>query len=323
MKKVFYVSGLVAMIVMIASFSAYADSYVRVKCDDEDVGAEVYLNGKLVGNCPVDAPVKDGTLHLRARKIVNGDYEKLFEKELRIVDGVIQRIDVIMSAPQLTVEGKRKNAEARRREEAAEARNQLRDAEAGDIEAMKKMIKYYDEGLGVEKSPSKANAWREKSKVAVAQSWYRAAKGGNIDAMRKLADFYDAGYGVEKSPSKASEWREIADASEHQLHATKRARQKEIALSEIHYTEEIDKLYKMGKKDPFLFTSSWVGLPFAVVTDLINAPSKTSEANKIKNEAALRPSTWGKPDSMIARASQKLKTSSPTTEKSLFIVATK
>ncbi|HEY5513174.1 MAG TPA: hypothetical protein VIK40_05980, partial [Geomonas sp.] len=61
------------LLVLIASFPAYADSLVRVQCEEEDTGTEVYLNGKFVGECPVDAPVNEGTVLLRARKAVNGD----------------------------------------------------------------------------------------------------------------------------------------------------------------------------------------------------------------------------------------------------------
>lgn len=37
-------------------FSANADSILRVKCDDQDVGSEIYLQSKFVGRCPVDVP---------------------------------------------------------------------------------------------------------------------------------------------------------------------------------------------------------------------------------------------------------------------------
>src|SRR5689334_7342514 len=111
MKKVILVSGL---LVLIASFPAYGDGIVRVQCEEENIGAEIYINGKFVGECPVDAPVIEGTVQLRARKIVNNDYERLFTKQLRVVDGVAQRVEIILSAPQMT-------SEAKHRKEVAEA----------------------------------------------------------------------------------------------------------------------------------------------------------------------------------------------------------
>ena len=103
MKKLFVFS---ALLVIATSYSAYSDSLVRVQCDDEDAGTEVYFNDKFVGECPVDAPASEGTVQLRSRKIINADYEKVFEKKLRVVDGVPQRVEIVLSKAQLTPDGK-------------------------------------------------------------------------------------------------------------------------------------------------------------------------------------------------------------------------
>jgi hypothetical protein len=318
MIKIIYFSGLVAMIV---SASAYADSFLRVKCDDKDIGAEVFINGKLVGNCPVDTLVQPGTVRLSARKIVNGDYEQLFAKELRVADGAPQRVELIMSAPQLT-------AKAKLQKESAEATTQLRAAETGDIAAMKKMADYYDAGTGVDKNPSKAKIWREKAETAAAQAQLRAANTGDIQAMEGMAARYESGRGVNKDNSQAQLWRDKASAAKREKVAQQQALAKQNKISSLSYTENNDKWIRANPPGPRGETlgpcTTWFsGLPFATISDLISAPTKTTEVKNIQNEAALRPSTWGKPDSMIARTSLQFKTSSYATENPLLVVTAK
>jgi Asp-tRNA(Asn)/Glu-tRNA(Gln) amidotransferase B subunit len=329
MKKVFYASGLLAMI---ASFLANADSFLRIKCDDQDVGAEVYINGKFVGGCPVDAPTPAGTVQIRARKIVNDDYEQLFEKQLSVVDGVAQRVEIIMSAPQLT-------AEAILRKKAAEANAQLRAAEAGDIAAMRKIAEYYDSGMGVEKNPATAKNWRGKAEVATAQEQLRAANAGNIEAMLNMATRYDTGQGVNKDPAQAQAWHAKSDAAKREKTAQEETVKRERMAQEkaLEKQKKIDSIsffgatkyfytdapegFKNPDADPStvaIFATTWI-VP-TLATDLIAAPTRSTELHQIKNEAALRPSTWGKPDSMIAKASLQHNASS-TTDK--LVVAAK
>jgi len=323
MKKIFLVSGL---LVMIASFPVYADSLVRVQCEEEDTGTEVYLNGKFVGECPVDAPVNEGTVQLRARKIVNGDYEKLFEKKLRVVEGVSQRVELVMSAPQLT-------AEAKLRKEAAEVGAQLRAAEAGDLDAMKKMARRYDAGIGVKKDPSKAVIWRNKAEAATAREEMRAANTGNIAAMLNLAARHDTGNGVEQSPSLAQAWREKAAAAKREKTATAKAqvkaRERQSKINKINFHE-----YFQGVVDgnsigidknnvTSVIVTGFPAMTLGAATDLISAPIKSTELNRLTNEADLRPSTWGKPDSMIAQASLQIERNSPMTGNPPLVMATK
>lgn len=44
------------------------NSVLRIACDGDDVGAEVSINGKFRGECPVDIQVAPGTIKLRAQK---------------------------------------------------------------------------------------------------------------------------------------------------------------------------------------------------------------------------------------------------------------
>jgi len=325
MKKVILIGSL---LVLVTSFTAYADSIVRVQCEEEDSGAEIYINGNFVGECPVDAPVKAGKVQLRARKIVRDDYEKVFEKQLRVVDGVAQRVEIILSAPQLT-------AAAGSRIKTAETTALLAAAEGGDIEAMKKLAQRYDAGIGTRKDPAKAELWRNKAESATAQVQLRAAEAGDIKAMLDMAARYDTGVGVNKDHSQAAVWRKKADMAK--LEKTAREDLAKSKEKEIYKQRRVDaaapfknvrdgfQLLSAPKKGE-AFTnviSSPLYLPVSTLSDIIELPTKLTDTAKIQSEAAVRPSTWGKPDSMIARASLQQKATAAGAGNSLIIAAVK
>lgn len=189
MKTASLVGGLM---VMVASLPVMADSYIRVKCDDADVGAEVYLNGRRVGNCPLDVLAPAGAVELRARKIVNKDYEQFFTKTVQVYEGSAQKVELVMSAPQLTQE--------------AEFRTQRRAAEAGDAAACLKVAGYYEAGTGVARSMDVARIWRDAAEKITAQQQIKAANAGDVDAMLIVAKRYASGSGVSKDLAQAQAW---------------------------------------------------------------------------------------------------------------------
>lgn len=300
MKKTVYA---VCTTLVIASSLALADSAIRVKCSDADAGATITLNGKAVGNCPVDAFVPAGSVLLKARK-VDGDYERVFEKSLEVSEGAPQRVDVILSAPRLTAEGLH-------RQQVATADAQRAAATAGDVNAMKKMVEFYEQGIGVEKDPAKANEWRQKIAAAAAQQEVadaaadtKKAQGGDIDAMDRMAKRYDTGTGVSQDTAQADAWREKAKLARQQQLVQQKAAAKQAKLEAVNYTEYTDKMANSVKCGDNIICILTTGIPFSlsgVVTDLVSSPFKTSKTIQLKNEAALRPSTWGNPDSLIAR----------------------
>lgn len=68
------------------------DSMLRVICEGEDVGAEVYVNGKIKGECPVDMRVAPGKLNLR---VVKGENE--FVQKMYIGDGVVKKVEAVLT----------------------------------------------------------------------------------------------------------------------------------------------------------------------------------------------------------------------------------
>jgi len=110
-------SALMLAATLAAHPSAHAQSsMLRVVCGGEDVGAEVSVNGKIKGTCPVDMLVEPGTLKLRVEKKVGDLGERVFESEIRMGEGVAKKVEAVLTM--------RLNAEGQKREEdrlAAEA----------------------------------------------------------------------------------------------------------------------------------------------------------------------------------------------------------
>jgi len=128
---------------LLTSSSAYAQSMLRVACAAGDIGAEVSVNGKFKGECPIDIQVVPGSIKLRVEKKGDALREYLFEQEFRIGDGVVKKVDVILAA-RFTAVGL-KQEEERAAAEAARAEADLwRQAESGQsVQALTAYIQKY------------------------------------------------------------------------------------------------------------------------------------------------------------------------------------
>ncbi|UGQ45159.1 PEGA domain-containing protein [Massilia endophytica] len=207
-----------------------ADSLLRVACDEDGAGAEVSINGKFKGECPIDIALAEGLYKLRVLKPVDALHERDFMQEVRMGSGVVKKVEVALSAPHLTEEGRRQEEvrraaaakaeeerraaaaraeaerqrvadEAARREQAAFAAVLAR-AEAGDTPAMVEVARRYGEGAGVAADEVSEASWLEK-----------AASKGDPGAMFTIGTRYENGIGVQKDYAKAYRWyRPCADA---------------------------------------------------------------------------------------------------------------
>lgn len=83
---------------------AQASSALRVVCDGENAGAEISVNGAFKGQCPIDIQVNAGQIRLTAIKKSDPRRVGTFEQNIRIGDGVAQRIEVQLNM-QLTPQG--------------------------------------------------------------------------------------------------------------------------------------------------------------------------------------------------------------------------
>jgi len=83
-----------------------AGSALRVACDGDDVGT-VSINGAFKGECPLDLQVSAGKVQLTVLKTVDTSHVWTFEQDIRMGDGVINKVAVIQQV-QLTAKGKDK-----------------------------------------------------------------------------------------------------------------------------------------------------------------------------------------------------------------------
>ena len=100
------------------------DAYLRLRCDGDSEGADVHINGKLKGQCPIDIAVPEGQINLQVRKDIGKGQYRLYQKTLFLSAGAMKRETVVLS-PEilLTPEGRKielaRQAEAKAAEEAA------------------------------------------------------------------------------------------------------------------------------------------------------------------------------------------------------------
>lgn len=190
--------------VLLAMANAYAaDSLLRVTCDGDAMGAEVQVNGKFKGECPLDIAVQEGEQKLRVVKTLDASRERIFEQTVRLGDGVVKKVEVALSAPQLSAAGQQSAREARRQDEVAMQKS-LQLAEAGNAVAMFTVGYNYAIGKGVAQNDVQAVHWYRK-----------AAEGGQSGAMLNLATRYANGKGIEQSDEQAVIWyRKAAEAGQ-------------------------------------------------------------------------------------------------------------
>ena len=198
-----------ALLAALSLASANAASMLRVTCEGEAAGAEVSINGSFKGTCPIDIQVPAGVIVIRAAKKTTGNLERAYEREERLGDGIVKKLEVRLG-------GERLNAQTRSRIAAREASladqreaQQLKElpglikaAESGDAAAMLKVGNVYDWGLAGAVDFKRALHWYE-----------RAAQVGLPAAMSALAVYYGMGREVKEDKDHAHAL--FAIAAEH------------------------------------------------------------------------------------------------------------
>ena len=188
-----------ALLAALSLASANAASMLRVTCEGEAAGAEVSINGSFKGTCPIDIQVPAGVIVIRAAKKTTGNLERAYEREERLGDGIVKKLEVRLG-------GERLNAQTRSRITAREASladqreaQQLKElpglikaAESGDAAAMLKVGNVYDWGLAGAVDFKRALHWYE-----------RAAQSGLPAGVSALADYYGMGREVKEDKDHA------------------------------------------------------------------------------------------------------------------------
>ncbi len=184
----------------ITSTVVNAESAIRVACDEYNEGALIYINGKSKGACPIDLFVNAGEIQLKAVKSVDDTHEQLFEITFDLPEDGGKRINVSLSMPQLTTAAKE-----------LLATTALVKAKNGDIQAMKTISNFYNQGHGIEKNESEALFWRTKANKTEqyneSMAIFALAKAGDIPAMAEMARLYTEGVGIKQNHQQAKIWK--------------------------------------------------------------------------------------------------------------------
>ena len=150
MKPISFVAGAVLMLQFPLHVSAAAAAapaaMVRITCEDADKGAEVMVDGKFKGECPVDIMLPEGTHKFRVVRKFDDTQDRVFEQEVRLGGGTSKKIDVVLSGPQMNAAARRAadaaNSERYKKAEAALTKL-IQQANSGEMEAKKELASNY------------------------------------------------------------------------------------------------------------------------------------------------------------------------------------
>lgn len=202
-------------ILFIVSTTANAEVGLRLYCEGPDEGAKIYANGIHKGECPVTFFMPAGNIKLRVVKIVDSEYERVYENDFNLVDGAVKKIEVTLSGPQLSASAIKERKRKKEQQEKETANTALSKAKKGDIEAMKAIALYYEKGTGVIQNSKEASYWDRQATLAedraLVASTLKNAEAGEFSAMQDMARFYDEGKVVKKDKNKAKLWQNKAD----------------------------------------------------------------------------------------------------------------
>jgi len=198
------------------SNTANSESALRVACEDSDEGSKIYINGKYKGDCSSALFLPAGNIKLRVVMPVDSEYEKVYENEFYLGDNTAKKVEVSLSAPQLSIAAIKERKRKKNLLEKETASAALVAAKKGDYKAMKSVSQFYEQGTGLAQNSQKAEFWRKKSIVTeqrtAALETLKQAKAGNATAMRSMSQFYAEGKGVKQNTKKAKAWEDKADA---------------------------------------------------------------------------------------------------------------
>src|SRR5690554_4860397 len=207
MRKLYF-----ALIIMfcLSSTASYALGVIRIKCVDADNGAKIYLNNVYKGECPADIIVDAGNYALFLTRSV-GDYEHYLEQKITVVDNVPQRLNLALSESRLTAKAKKRLEDAEKQQKEADFLAQKNAANQGNLQAMRTLADYYEQGHGVKRSEKEAKLWRDKANKLNLESLIAQGKAGNVNAMQQLITMYETGNGSPVNKEEAAYWQQKLD----------------------------------------------------------------------------------------------------------------
>jgi TPR repeat protein len=232
MKSIYLLPAL-SLILLAPSSGNAGDSMLRISCEDDGVGAEVLVNDKFRGECPIDIAVPEGTLKLLVRKKVDAQHERVFEQEIRMGEGSVKKVEASLGAAKLNADEAARLQEYKQRLYKMPLDALQKEAETGNAEAMSTLSDVYRDGReDLPENKELAFTWLKKAaeagntdamlmvalylstgRAAIPQDdveaniWYaKAAKAGNVSAMYHLAESYDDGTGLPENKAESFRW---------------------------------------------------------------------------------------------------------------------
>lgn len=170
---------------------------LRVTCEGDNVGAEVLVNGKFRGECPVDLQVPEGSLKLLVRKKADGGRERVFEQDIRMGEGSVKKVEARLEMAKLNAGEEARLKQMEERLEKMSFGDLQKEAATGNTDAMLKLADYYR--FGENGAPKN---------IELSVTWYRkAAEAGNVEAMQKFSKFLYVGIGISADPNQSIIWR--------------------------------------------------------------------------------------------------------------------
>ena len=127
--------------------------------------------------------------------------------------------------------------------------------------------------------------------------------------MKAVSHRYQTGKGLEQSTDQAQYWLQKVDETENLKLAEAKRREVQKEIDDISYIdntglggwvlETVD-----GQNVTEVFLTGLPGLTVMTAFDVISTPINLTRQAYLSQQLAARPSTWAKPDSMMAKAYQ-------------------
>jgi hypothetical protein len=106
------------------------EAMLRVRCEADSEGADIYINGQIKGQCPTDLSLPAGQIKLKVQKNLDKGRYRTFERDFLLSSGALKRFDVELGAIQLNAEGQRLERERLEAERVAAQKKAEREAAA-------------------------------------------------------------------------------------------------------------------------------------------------------------------------------------------------
>lgn len=181
--KPIHFSPLLFLLFLFSAGANASGSMLRVICEGDDVGAEVTINGKFKGECPVDIEVAPGMLKLSVKKN-DATYDRVFEQDIRMGDGIAKKVEAVLSkrlnAAAQKLENERLVFEARRQREDSARREAIEVQSRAAFDAT-----WATHGLVMVRIPGKNY---EIGKTEVTQGLWKYVMGNNPSHFNNCGD---------------------------------------------------------------------------------------------------------------------------------------